>query len=216
MKSLVLYSTIAGGFYSQSEALEKAVISARTQVGDDVWKKGFSGQASDGATAVMNSKLKEANISPVNVEGNLKKVSFVENKDTSGNLYPKLRVEIEKEDNQMVLSIDLKSDVAQRLIAKLDKCSPDEFVKISAWATPVEKGERTFINHAASVRDENGQEIKADPNFSSGIKRQTDNIEATLKAAGINDNKVIANAKATKRADAHKEVLMNIQERFKS
>lgn len=43
MKSLILYSTIVGGFYAQNESLEAAVSAARARVGNDVWKHGFSG-----------------------------------------------------------------------------------------------------------------------------------------------------------------------------
>lgn len=215
MKSLVLYSTIAGGFYAHTENLEKAIHAARSNVGDDVWKKGFSGKDSKGATVAAITEFKEAGIDSVRVEGELKKVSFVENKDNAGNTYPKLRVDIQNGDEDMILSLDLKSDVAQRLIAKLDNCQPGDHVKLSAWATPVERGERTFINHAASIKNGNGEEVKANPDFSSKIKTQIDTLQSTLKMAGINDNKVIAAAKTNKRIEAHKEKLLDIQTRFR-
>lgn len=215
MKSLVLYSTIVGGFYAHNERLERAIGIARSNVGDDVWKKGFSGKDAEGATAAATTELNAAGITPVNVEGELKNVNFVENKDNSGNVYPKLQVDIQNGEDKILLSLDLKSDVAQRLIAKLDNCQPGDHVKLSAWATPVEKGDRTFINHAVSVRNNQGSEIKADPSFSQDIKSQTDNLENTLKAAGINDSKVISAAKTNKRIEAHKDKLLNIQNRFK-
>lgn len=214
MKSLVLYSTIVGGFYAHNENLEKAINIARSNVGDDVWKKGFSGKDTAGATMAALTEFKEAGIDPVHVEGELKKVSFVENKDNAGNTYPKLRVDIQNGDEDMVLSLDLKSDVAQRLIVKLDNCQPGDHVKLAAWASPVEKGDRTFINHAASIKNGAGEEVKANPNFSSGLKQQTEALENTLKSAGINDNKVINAAKTNKRIEAHKEKLLDIQTRF--
>jgi hypothetical protein len=79
----------------------------------------------------------------------------------------------------------------------------------------VERGDRTFINHAASIKSGNGQEVKANPDFSTDIKKQTDNLETTLKAAGVNDIKVISAAKTNKRIEAHKEKLLNIENRFK-
>lgn len=215
MKSLVLYSTIVGGFYAHNEKLEKAIGTARSNVGDDVWKKGFSGKDAEGATVAATTELNAAGITPVKVEGELKNVSFVENKDASGNVYPKLRVDIQTGEDELLLSLDLKSDVAQRLIAKLDNCQPGDHVKLSAWATPVEKGDRTFINHAVSVKGNDGQEVKANPDFSANIKTQTDTMESTLKAAGVNDSRVISAAKTNKRIEAHKEKLLNIQDRFK-
>ena len=215
-KSLVLYSTIAGGFYTHTENLEKAIGIARSNVGDDVWKKGFSGKDSSGATAAAITEFNEAGITPVKVEGELKNVSFVENKDSSGNVYPKLRVDIANGDNVMLLSLDLKGDVAQRLIAKLDNCQPGDHVKVAAWASPVDRGERTFINHAVSVKGGQAEEVKVNPEFSSGIKNQTEALENTLKSAGINDTKVISAAKTNKRIEAHKEKLLDIQNRFKT
>ncbi len=216
MKSLVLYSTIVGGFYTHTETLDKAIGTARSNVGDDVWKKGFSGKDSEGATAAAVNELKGAGIEPVKVEGELKNVSFVENKDSSGNVYPKLRVDIANGEDVMLLSLDLKSDVAQRLIAKLDSCQPGDHLKVSAWASPVERGDRTFINHAVSIKNGQGVEVKANPDFSSNIKNQTETLENTLKMAGVNDAKVISAAKTNKRIEAHKEKLLNIQNRFKS
>lgn len=215
MRSLVLYSTIAGGFYARTQELEKAIFDAKAKVGDDVWKKGFSGKDSAGATMAAITELSVSGISPVHVEGELKNVSFVENKDNAGNLYPKLQVDVANGENVMLLSLDLKSDVAQRLIAKLENCKPGDFVKVQAWATPVVKGDRTYINHAASIKDSNGQEIKANPDFSGAIKQQTDSLESTLKAAGINDVKVINAAKTNKRIEAHKEKLLNMEKKFK-
>ncbi len=215
-KSLVLYSTIAGGFYAHTDDLEKAISVARSNVGDDVWKKGFSGKDSAGATVAAITELNVAGIEPVKVEGELKNVSFVENKDSAGNVYPKLRVDIANGDNVMLLSLDLKSDVAQRLIAKLDSCQPGDHVKVAAWASPVDRGERTFINHAVSVKGCQGEEVKANSEFSSNLKTQTEALESTLKSAGISDTKVISAAKTNKRIEAHKEKLLDIQNRFKS
>lgn len=216
MKSLVLYSTIVGGFYAHSEDLDKVISAARTNVGDDVWKKGFSGKDSEGATVAAVAKLNEAGIESVRVEGTLKNVSFVENKDNSGNVYPKLRVEIKNGEDEMCLSLDLKSDVAQRLIVKLDNCKQGDYLKVSAWASPVERGGRTFINHAASVKNNNGEEVKANPDFAVDLKKNIETLETTLKAAGINDSKVITIAKTNKRIETHKEKLLEIEKRFKA
>ena len=46
------------------------------------------------------------------------------------------------------------------------------------------------------------------------MKAQTEAVEQTLKAAGITDKKVVATAKATRRIEAHKELLLSIQARF--
>lgn len=214
MKSLILYSTIVGGFFAQTDGLEAAVSAARNSVGEDTWKRGYSGSDAQGATVAANKELKKAGITPVVLEGELVHVGFVENRDNSGNTYPKLRVGLLSLGDQFLLSLDLKGDVAQRLLAKLDNCSPGDHVRISAWASPVERGNRTFVNHAASMKDVEGKEIPANTSFSAEVKKRTEAVEATLRMAGITDKKVITTAKANKRVEAHKELLLKIQARF--
>lgn len=214
MKSLILYSTIVGGFFAQTEALEAAVDAARTAVGEDVWKRGYSGAEPQGATVAANRELKKAGISALQLEGELIHVGFVENRDAQGNSYPKLRVGVQSFDDQFLLSLDLKGDVAQRLIVKLDNCQPGDYVKISAWPTLVPRGDRQYVNHAASMKGSDGKEVPATSTFSAQVKQQTDGVEAALRSAGVNDKKVISTAKATKRVEAHKELLLKIQARF--
>lgn len=215
MTSLVVYSSVIGGFYVKSDALEKAIDAAKTSVGDDVWKRGFSATDPAGATAAAKRELMQAGIDPIKLEGELTSVSFTENKDDSGNLYPKLRVDLLTPNDKLVVSLDLKSDVAQRMIAKLDNCKPGDRVSVSAWPTTVEKGDRTFINHAVSMRNSENVEIPVNPNVNAKVKEETQNVEKALMSAGVDDKKVINAAKTTKRIAVNKEVLQTIETRFK-
>ncbi len=214
MKSLILYSTLVGGFYAQNDRLAAAVSAARTRVGEDTWKRGFSGGEPGGSTQAAMSELRKAGIEPIQVEGELVHVAFVENRDNSGNTYPKLRIGLQFMDESMLLSLDLKGDVAQRLIVKLDNCQPGEYIRISAWPTVVTRGDRSYINHAASIKSADGKEIPVKADFSGDVKNLTDGVERTLMTAGISDKKVLATAKATRRIEAHKELLLRIAQRF--
>ena len=215
MKTLVLYSTVLGHFYEESDAMKRAIEAARNETGDDLWKRGYTGSDPKGATAIAMKYLREAQVEPITPEGRLKLVNYVLNRDAAGNDYPKLRVGIVTEDRRrLLLSLDLKSDVAQRLLGKLANCHQGEFIKVSAWATPVDRGGRTFINHAVSVKDAEGKEVPVDSEFSGSVKTVCDGVEATLIAAGIKDKKVLATAKVTKRVDVYKEFLMQLANRF--
>jgi hypothetical protein len=214
MKSLILYSTIVGGFYAQTDPLEKAIATARNRVGGDTWKRGYSASAADGATVAAKTELSQAGIEPVQFEGILTHVGFVENKDNAGNVYPKLRVSVKHNEDELMMSLDLKSDVAQRMMVKLDNCKPGDHVRVSAWPTIVERAGRQFVNHAVSMKNDQGAEVPANAWFSAEVKTQTDSVEHTLRAAGIDDKKVIATAKATKRIAANKELLLKIESRF--
>lgn len=215
MKSLILYSTIVGGFFAQSEALDQVIAIARQEAGDDVWKRGFSGNDKNGATAFANYHLHNAGIKPVSIEGHIGHVGFVQNRDHSGNSYPKLRLGISNsQGDEFMLSLDLKGDVAQRLLVKLDNCFPDQFVKVSAWPTIVERGDRKFINHAASMKDAVGKEVPANTSFSAGVKTECDKVEKALLEIGVDDKRVINTAKVNKRVECHKQLLLKIQSAF--
>lgn len=215
-KNLVLYSTIVGGFYAQTDELNAAIAQARQAVGDDVWKRGFSENDPQGATLAAKGAFAKHDIKPIAVKGKLTHVGFVENRDASGNLYPKVRVGLQNGEDELLLSIDLKSDVAQRLIPKLDNCMPGLGIEISAWPTMVERAGRTFVNHAVSMKDEEGVQVPANSEFSANVKKLTDGVEPALRAAGISDPKVIAAAKVNKRVDEHKALLLEIASRFET
>jgi hypothetical protein len=214
MKTLILYSTICGGFFAQTEGLGVAIRAARDHVGDDVWKRGYSGSEPHGATVAANHYLHLAGIKPIQLDGAMVHVGYVENRDSSGNTYPKLRLGLQNLDDQYLLSVDLKSDVAQRLVVKLDNCTPGEYIRVSAWPTFVQRDGRKFVNHAASMKNANGTEVPANSGFSAQVKTKTDAVDSALKAVGVFDKKVIATAKVNKRVEAHKDLLLQIQTRF--
>lgn len=214
MKTLILYSTIVGGFYAKTDLLDQAISRARERVGSDTWKRGYSARDPNGATSSAIAELREANIEQVQFEGELSHVSFVETSDASGNSYMKLRIGVQNLGDEFLMSLDLKGDVAQRLLVKLDNCSPGDYIKVSAWPTIVEKAGRQFINHAASMKTMEGTEIPANSAFSAQVKALTEAVAPVLIAAGIDDKKVIATAKLTKRIEAHKQLLLKIQARF--
>ena len=214
MKYLVLYSTICGGFFSQTDALDTAVRSARDHVGEDTWKRGYSGSDPQGATVAANHYLHLAGIKPIQLDGIVTHVGFVENRDNAGNTYPKLRLGLQNLDDQYLLSVDLKSDVAQRLVVKLDNCSPGEYVRVWAWPTFVEREGRKFINHAVSMKGSEGKEVPAKGDFAAQVKTKTEAVDKALRTVGVLDKKVIATAKTNKRIEAHKDLLLEIQSRF--
>ena len=214
MKSMILYSTVVGGFYAQTDHLAAAVASARARVGEETWKRGFSGRDPGGATDVAHRELREAVIDPVRVEGELAHVGFVENRDNAGNTYPKLRVGLQCMDEEMLLSLDLKGDVAQKLLVKLDNCQPGDYVRISAWPTVVNRGDRSFINHAVSVKGLEAAEVPSNSSFSAEVKQKMNFVGSSLVAAGVIEKKIQTAAKVTKRVEAHKELLLKLAERF--
>ena len=216
MSSLVIYSTVVGGFYIKSEAFEKAISIAKSHVGDDVWKRSYSGADPAGATAVAKKELREAGVDPLQLEGQLTNVSFAENSDSSGNTYPKLQLGMKMGDKDLLVSLDLKSDVAQQLISKLYNCKIGDTIRISGWPTTVERGERTFINHALSVKDSGGTEVPVNPFISVELKKQTSGVEASLIAAGIDDKKVINAAKTNKRIAVYKDLLLKLETQLKN
>jgi hypothetical protein len=215
MTSLILYSTIIGGFYEQSEALDQALAAAKKIVGEDVWKKGYSAKEPKGATAAAKEQIELAKIHPAEIKGELDYIKFTENKDQSGNLYPKLRIGMRNsEGKNLLLSLDLKGDVAQRLLVKLYKAKQGDYLTIVAWPTQVTKADRVFVNHAVSVKDSQGVEIPVNPTFSTELKQKTEALETSLRAAGVEDKDIIAKAKTKKRMTEHKDLLLKMEAEF--
>jgi hypothetical protein len=214
MKTLVLYSTIVGGFFAQTKEVQSAVTAAMAEVGNDVWKRGFSAAQPGGATAALNKSLKDSGASQIKVEGSLDFVGFVENRDAAGNSYPKLRIGLTNGDTQMLVSLELKGDVAQRLVPKLDNCMPGMHIKISAWPNVVARDGRDYINHAASIKDAEGNEIPVNAAFNAALKKETDAIAESLVKMGITDKKTINSAKVNKRIDGAKAFIEQISARF--
>lgn len=193
--------------------INAALDGARAEAGEANWKRGNSGNLPNGATLIARAKLEAIGYVPQPLTGKCTKISMDETRDNSGNVYTKLRVRLDGDAGGM-LSLDVSSEVAQRLIQKLDQVTPGSDITINAFATPVVRDGREFVNHVASVKDQNGAEVKSAGGFWEKAQEAANAAAAALTSMGISDKKLINTAKATKKVEAHRELLQSICQRY--
>lgn len=210
------HNPVVGGFVPTGKnetEINAALDSARAEIGDPNWKRGNTGNLPTGATAVARAKLEAIGFIPEPLVGTINKISMDETRDGSGNVYTKLRVRLDGDKGGM-LSLDLSSEVAQRLIQKLDQVTPGSDVTINAFATSVVRNGREYVNHVASVKNQEGAEVKSAGGFWEIAQAAADAAATALVSMGISDTKLLNKAKATKKVEAHRDLLLKISQRY--
>jgi len=195
------------------DATEKALAEARATVGDAEWKKGFSPETKK----IVRDTLQAHGVRyEEKLQGKLLDVHTAETQ-ANGETFHKLRVTLEQDGHKTTLSADLNSEFAQRLIAKLDTASQEhagEVVTIGGFANPVERAGREFVNHVATLKDANGQEIPATPGHFQAAQEKARAAQEPLKAVGMADKKVLHSIAETTRETYFKELADSLHNRF--
>ena len=218
--AIMNYNPVAGLFVPVGKEglaaqVEAALNIARKEVGEAAWKRGNSQKTAGGATEIALRELGKISYKAPVITGKLTKVTYTETKDSSGNTYQKVRVQLDgetKEDGHLV-SLDIDSELAQGLIQKLDNCQPGQVITFGAFTVPVERNGRTFVNHKATVKDAAGKEIKAE-GFWAKAQEAAAAAKKALESMGIKDPKMLNQAANSKKVEAHVDLLKQIEARF--
>lgn len=194
------------------EPTNNALAEAKAQVGDAEWKKG----ASPETKKIVRDTLKAHGVRyEEKLQGRLLDVQTAET-HANGETFGKLRVTLENDGGKTTLSADMDSEFAQRLITKLDTASREhagQEVTIGGFATPKERDGRTFMDHVATMKDAEGQEIPAAPDHFKVVKEKIQAAQEPLKAANAPDKMLKQIAKTT-REQHFKEVAEGLHGRF--
>jgi hypothetical protein len=209
MSKLVIYDPVYGGFFKKTQEFDLVRGLVRTELGDNLFKMGFSGDSEFGATRALKQAFKEKGIKAITPEGVIQDISYLETSDAQGNEYRKLRISLRGAVEELIISLDLGTDVAKRLIAKLGNYMPDTVVKMNAWALLEEKAGTFYVNHSVSMKTAGGVEVPALSGLFAQAKTNAENI---ISAAGITDRKVID---ALKKSEQNKLFLHLLQEASK-
>ncbi len=172
---------------------KEALAEARAQVGDATWKQGHTPETEKAVRAAL--KAHKARYE-TELTGKLTGVSLAETQ-ANGEKFQKLRVTLENGADKTILSADLDSEFAQRLIVKLDRATQEhagQMVTIGGFASAVTKEDgRTFTNHVATLKDADKQEIPAEPGHFEKAQAAVKEKQAPMIAAGMGDNKAVMN-----------------------
>jgi len=206
--------SIADGFTQvKHEATDRALDAARAEIGDAKWKEGFSPEK----RATVRQHLARATL-PVltTLTGKLEDVG-VATTQANGAEFTKLRVTLAQEDgNRVILTGDMGSEFSQRLLAKLDTATAEkqQNVTIGGFAESVSRNGRSFVNHVATLKDAQGQEIKATPGHFERAAQQGQLAAESLEKAGIKQPKMLIDAKNAARETYFKDLATELHDRL--
>ena len=187
MSSLCVYDPVFGAFFIKTDAWTNCRNAVKNRLGETVFKQGYSATDPNGITQALKTAYAEAGIKPLTPQGRITAVDLKHTSDGT-NQYQKLWISMDLADDQITISVDLGSDVAKRLLAKLNSVDTQSTVKISAWATTEVRNGRSFINHCVSIKGADGVEIPAVSGLFAQAKANADKL---LEMLGTADKAVI-------------------------
>lgn len=207
-------NNVADGFVKvQDPDTRMALNMARKEVGEPVWKQGYSPESKETARRI----LKEQGVRyEEKLTGKLVGVQVGETQ-ANGETKKKLRVTLDDGRDKTILSADLSSEFAQRLVAKLDTAiseHPGEVVTIGGFASPVERDGRTFVNHVATMKDAEGQEVTANPEHNAKAAELVKAAQKPLLDAGMSDKKILGQLADNAREKYFTEVAESLSARM--
>ena len=210
---LVQHHTLADAFLQvKDDATDKALASARADIGEAEWKKGFTVEKRD----KVREALKAHGVPlETQIAGKLDRVALAETRN-GNQTHKKLRVTLGHENGgKTVLSADLDSEFAQRLAAKLEAAQPGQAVTIGGFASVKEKDGRTFVDHVATLKGPDGKEIQPVKEHFKEAQAVADKAIAPLKAAGLGANQTLLTQTASAaRAQYFERVVQDLESRF--
>ncbi|MGC9215802.1 hypothetical protein [Acidithiobacillus sp.] len=215
-------NNLVNGFVTvNDEPTQKALDQAKAEIGDAAWKQGHTPDTERVARAALKAQRARYETT---LSGKLTEVSLAETK-ANGETFRKLRVTLENGEDKTILSADLGSEFAQRLIAKLDRATQEhagQVVTIGGFAEAVERegshpGEsKTFTNHVATLKDAQGQEIPVVPGHFERAQERIAQAQEPLRQAGMGDNRKVMNQIAQSTRETYfAETVQGMAERLK-
>ncbi|MBU2790528.1 hypothetical protein HF288_12895 [Acidithiobacillus caldus] len=212
-------NNIVDGFVQVGEGADDtrmALNEARKQIGEEAWKHGASPESKQVAREVLKARGVRYE---EKLTGKLVDVAVAQT-HPNGETRNKLRVTLEDgRGDKTILSADLASEFAQRLLAKLDPAIPDHAgkeVTIGGFASMVERDGKTYANHVATLKGADGQEITANPAHNVKATEQVKALQQPMLDAGMTDRKVLNQLADSTREKYYLEVAESLSGRMKA
>lgn len=212
MSILYVYNPVVGGLIPggpNAPHVAKALAQARTQCGDALWKAGFR-RGPSGPTERALAALKEIDVVPGRLSGVVTKIATAKTGTDDGkNVFTKLRLTI----GGNVVSLDMDTEVAMRLVQKLANAERGQTLILSMWAAPVQRAGRWFVNHCVSLETADGMQVPGIAGFWEKAQRRANETEKSLTALKMPLD-VIKAAKAAAKVAEHEELAQALAKHF--
>ncbi|HEY8094777.1 MAG TPA: hypothetical protein VIE65_01590, partial [Methylobacter sp.] len=208
------YSAFLGMMYVHSKESEAALAAVKAEVGDAVWKKGFTGNSGDSPTGKALASLKEKGIVPVCIGGRLTN-ACVTARESNGQKHQYLNVKLTDNGENYVLSVDLGHHSTQMLCRKLFNAVPNEETTINLFATYKAKpgATQTYADHGASVTQDDTEVIGVDPR--EMLRPRVDAALNALKGVIPDcDKETLGKRKAKVEQEFHQEIMAAVERKF--
>lgn len=211
----IRYSAFLGAMYLQDQASIDALKATKAALGEDVVKKGFTGNSGNSASAQALASLRKAGVQFGRMNGKLTGVRLIE-RDVQGRKAPYLSLTVTDESGKYNLSVSAAQRGAQMLIRKLANAAPGQQTEIGIFATygQREGADRAYAEHGATVTQASVEVKGIDPRMS--LAPAVDAAVEALKAAGVDDKETIAKRRSAVETNFHVELVKNIQQKFEA
>ncbi|WP_454872535.1 hypothetical protein [Paraburkholderia xenovorans] len=196
------YNPVVGWLMEATPQCTAVLREVRDSFDPDAWKAGFTGHT--GLTLEARRQLAARGLQSEALSGEIVAAYYAEQQDAArGQSYPYLRVKLVDGDEAYLVSLGLGSGPAQMLVQKLLGVMPGDRVRLTAFG----KIENGYANHAVSLRDAQGQEIRGPGGLFRTAETLVQDKIAVLRGQGLDSRELIAQARAQVKLEFHRRLI---------
>jgi hypothetical protein len=196
------YNPVVGWLMEATPQSAAILRQVREGFDPEVWKAGFTGYT--GLTLAARRRLTAHGLQAEALSGEIVAAYFAEQPDTArGQAYPWLRVKLVDGDEAYLVSLGLGTGPGQMLAQKLLSVKPGERV----WLTAFGKIEDGYANHAVSLRNAGGHEIRGPGGLFREAEMLVQDRLASLHEQGADSREAVAQARAQVKLGFHRRLI---------
>ncbi|PLZ00423.1 hypothetical protein CY652_21395 [Burkholderia sp. WAC0059] len=196
------YNPVVGWLMEATPQSTAILREVRDGFDPDAWKAGFTGDT--GLTLEARRQLAARGLRSEALSGEIVAAYYAEQQDVvRGQSYAYLRVKLVDGDEAYLVSLGLGTGPAQMLAQKLLGVTPGDRVRLTAFG----KIENGYANHAVSLRDAQGQEIRGPGGLFRIAESLVQDKIAVLRGQGLDSRELVAQTRAQVKLEFHRRLI---------